>query len=617
MKLSIEQGDDNKTDAENAINWLGTETMQSIYSPAKSVLVNNQAEPAFSRHAVAPDNSLFLIINAGGTIQFSAVDLGALGYFTGFLPVQRGGTGLGSIGTALQVLRVNAAGTALEYATPSAGMTNPMTTLGDTIFGAASGTPTRLAGNTTTTKRFLTQTGTGTISAAPIWGTIDSTDINSAYSFTNGSIMFWNSGFAQKNANLFWDNTNNRLGININSSLLSPLHVRGASTSSLNFTATFQDSAGNNIFRLRDDRGAFFDGNGVVINSINTASSAIQIDVPSGFTGNDNIGAFFLRGANVSGPRMLLSNSATASTNNSHAISFMFNATAGTGFIASSITSRLINIGSGTEMGNLAFRTNVATIANNIPAIRGAFVGDRFVIGLAADADYLNYANALARLHVRGNDALSTSSTAIFQNSAAAEILRIYNNQRVMIAGVDVTATPLGVGIVSGRAATIGNLDIVSNGATSWTGVGISIAAGNRTIEFIGVAGNQINVLDDNRFTFRPNGGFATTRASGVWNDIRLGAFNFAPTSGNAVYNGINLDITVNQTGGANGIVRGFFANITNTASTDLRAFEATTGIVLLGRMAADPAINNGAIYYNTTTNKFRGCENGVWANLI
>lgn len=50
-------------------------------------------------------------------------------------------------GTALQVLRVNAAGTALEYADPSGGgggMTNPMTTAGDIIVGGASGTPARL-----------------------------------------------------------------------------------------------------------------------------------------------------------------------------------------------------------------------------------------------------------------------------------------------------------------------------------------------------------------------------------------------------------------------------------------------------------------------------------------
>lgn len=57
------------------------------------------------------------------------------------------------------------------------GFANPMTTLGDVIYGAASGTPTRLAGNTTTTKQFLSQTGTGSASAVPSWSTVTKSDV--------------------------------------------------------------------------------------------------------------------------------------------------------------------------------------------------------------------------------------------------------------------------------------------------------------------------------------------------------------------------------------------------------------------------------------------------------
>lgn len=48
-------------------------------------------------------------------------------------------------------------------------LTNPMTTLGDLIYGGASGTPTRLAGNTSATQKFFAQTGTGSASAIPGW----------------------------------------------------------------------------------------------------------------------------------------------------------------------------------------------------------------------------------------------------------------------------------------------------------------------------------------------------------------------------------------------------------------------------------------------------------------
>lgn len=62
-----------------------------------------------------------------------------------------------------------------------------LTTLGDLPYGGASGTRSRLAGNTTATKNFLVQTGTGSISAAPSWGTIVSGDIPTLNQNTTGS----------------------------------------------------------------------------------------------------------------------------------------------------------------------------------------------------------------------------------------------------------------------------------------------------------------------------------------------------------------------------------------------------------------------------------------------
>lgn len=53
------------------------------------------------------------------------------------------------------------------------------TTLGDISYGGVSGVKTRLAGNTTSVKQFLTQTGTGTVSAAPSWGALVAGDIPS------------------------------------------------------------------------------------------------------------------------------------------------------------------------------------------------------------------------------------------------------------------------------------------------------------------------------------------------------------------------------------------------------------------------------------------------------
>lgn len=51
------------------------------------------------------------------------------------------------------------------------GAFSPMTTLGDTVYGGPSpaGVAARLPGNTSTTKEYLSQTGTGSSSAAPVW----------------------------------------------------------------------------------------------------------------------------------------------------------------------------------------------------------------------------------------------------------------------------------------------------------------------------------------------------------------------------------------------------------------------------------------------------------------
>jgi len=52
------------------------------------------------------------------------------------------------------------------------GMTNPMTSLGDMIYGNAVGAPLRIAPNTTTTKKYLSMTGDGTSGDQPFWDTI-------------------------------------------------------------------------------------------------------------------------------------------------------------------------------------------------------------------------------------------------------------------------------------------------------------------------------------------------------------------------------------------------------------------------------------------------------------
>jgi hypothetical protein len=72
---------------------------------------------------------------------------------------------------------------------------NPMTTLGDIVYESSTSAAARLAGNTTTTTEILAQTGTGSVSAAPVWSNPNT--IKSLPRFgvdANGTALQANSG---------------------------------------------------------------------------------------------------------------------------------------------------------------------------------------------------------------------------------------------------------------------------------------------------------------------------------------------------------------------------------------------------------------------------------------
>jgi hypothetical protein len=89
-----------------------------------------------------------LVVNGAGTLpEWNAVALNQSGAVSGNLPATNGGTGLNAY------------------------------TLGDTIYSSAANTLSALAGNITTTKKFLSQTGTGAVSQAPAWAQPAASDI--------------------------------------------------------------------------------------------------------------------------------------------------------------------------------------------------------------------------------------------------------------------------------------------------------------------------------------------------------------------------------------------------------------------------------------------------------
>lgn len=74
--------------------------------------------------------------------------------------------------------------------------------LGDLLYGSADNTAAKLAGNTSATKKFLRQTGTGSVSAAPAWDTVVENDVgastNDAGNSSTAITIDWSVARTQK-----------------------------------------------------------------------------------------------------------------------------------------------------------------------------------------------------------------------------------------------------------------------------------------------------------------------------------------------------------------------------------------------------------------------------------
>lgn len=137
-------------------------------APLGDVLISKgpSADPSFTPNPVLGVNattagSLGIANGAGSGATVTLQNLGATSAYNFNLPTTAGSSG--------QVL--TSQGGASTPMTWTAVLSNPMTTLGDIIYENASPAATRLPGSTSASLAVLTQTGNGTLSAAPAWST--------------------------------------------------------------------------------------------------------------------------------------------------------------------------------------------------------------------------------------------------------------------------------------------------------------------------------------------------------------------------------------------------------------------------------------------------------------
>jgi hypothetical protein len=158
----------------SAVNGVAATFMRSDAAPAMGNLTGNVTSVGLATTigaGVITNAMLAGGITAANLVGTDITTVGTIGsgVWNGTtIAIARGGTGQTSAG---------AAGNALS----------PTTTIGDMEYKSALNVISRVPGNTTATKNFLTQTGTGAASAAPAWGTIAAADVPTLNQSTTGN----------------------------------------------------------------------------------------------------------------------------------------------------------------------------------------------------------------------------------------------------------------------------------------------------------------------------------------------------------------------------------------------------------------------------------------------
>lgn len=192
-------------------------TNLSSYTTGDVVYAN--ATNTLTRRAIGASNTV--LVSNGSVPDWGTVALGSANAVSGTLGPTNGGTGQNTY------------------------------TLGDIVYANGTNTLAKLAGQTTTTKKFLSQTGDGVNSAAPVWDTIPSTSITGLGTMS----------------------TQNANAVAITGGTLNNVAIGGTTANTGTFTtatATLFDGSGANLTSLNGSNVS----TGTVANARTTAASA-------------------------------------------------------------------------------------------------------------------------------------------------------------------------------------------------------------------------------------------------------------------------------------------------------------------------------------------------------
>jgi hypothetical protein len=491
---------------------------------------------------------------------------------------------------------------------------------------------------------FIVKNGLISQGNVTVSGSISTTSPVNLSGFATGSVLFTSGseGAITGSSNLFWDNTNGRLGIGLNNPSAS-LQVAGTGT------PYGPDTNGSNPFvGLRVGKPGF----GVHLdigtqpnsspvfswvqsrNPLNYSQNLLLALQPNG--GNVVIGTTTDAGfkLDVNGTARVQSTlSISGNLNLPNTSEIVSGTTWGTG---------LLNFNNGPttyasfQVANGRFRMNLTNILHFADSAAYIGTGDNYSYAFRTNNIERMLISALGNVGIGTSDPLVSLDIRTSNNSVITPLSTVPNTATTLLVGntetngvlslgqnntgqswiqgrsrlgdgssFPILLNPLGGNILIGTTTDAGfKLDV--NGTARVTGnasfnVGVIIGVGTSTAGMIpeGISGQESLVVrsglvpsstgTDITLT-NGQGDVAITAGSRTMVSITRG---FNPTSGTGVYNFFDIVATINQTGGASGVSRGLYVNPTLTSAANFRAIETTTGSVLF---------NGGNVGIGTTT---------------
>ncbi len=452
---------------------------------------------------------------------------------TGIVPVANGGTNLSSyttgdvvyanatntigklaIGSTNSVLTSN--GTIPGWGTVALGSANAVSgtlgatnggtgqstyTTGDILYSSASNTLSKLAGQTTTTQKFLSQTGDGVNSAAPVWDTIPSSSITglgtmstqnaNAVTITGGSLDNVVIGGATANAATF--TTANATTFNGSGSGLTSLNGSNVSSGTIaNARTTAATANGASTIVLRDAAGNFA-ANTITANLSGTASSATSATSATTATNIAGGAAGSIPYQTGSGATALLATASGVLVGGTTPAYSTAPTLTGTNFSAipnAALSNSAVTI-NGTSVslgGSGSVNTNQTVTFNN--GGTGNTTGVTFNGGTAITVSY----NTIGAAPTAGSTNITSVGTVTAGTWNANSISTTYTDAKVTsataVAGTGISVTSI---TTTGAAThTITNTGVTS--ATAGTGVSVSASTGAVTFSIGQAVATSSNV---------------------------------------------------------------------------------------------------------------------------